>query len=353
MSDTTYLVTGACGFTGSHACAILSERGLAYRATDVAGADTSVLPAGAAFVPSNLTQPDTLKPVVDGIDVILHPAAIFDWWAPRERLEAVNVHGMENLCEAAVAAGVRRLVSWSTSGVYGNQKFDKLPITEDYPKKPIEDYSITKHEQDKIAHRYNGRSGLTTSIIRPGIVYGPRAKYGAMQFFELYAALPVAIVPVNFYHHFGPVHARDVAGAGIFVSDKKAAEGQEFALVDCSDISIAGFIKEIARALNKPIIPIVLPPLLARHAGLAAADISEWLAKNVTKTRPLIERGPIQFFPVDLHISNRKIREIGYKFEYPTPERGIRETLDWMREQGMLDRSPIDLITETLNKKVS
>ena len=344
MSQPGYLVTGACGFTGSHICEVLESRGQSYRATDIPGADTSVLPAGAEFVASDVTDPESLGPVVRGVEVVLHPAAIFDWWAPREKLEAVNVRGTENLCRAASEAGVRRLVSWSTSGVYGRQKFDRLPITEDFPKEPIEDYSITKLMQDRIAHKYNGRNDMTTSIIRPGIVYGTRAKYGAAQIFDAVAAMPVMPVPVNFKYHFGPVHVRDIAGAAIFVAHKEEAAGKEFALVDSSDISMADFIRLVADAMGKPVIPVIAPPMLVRRAGLAAADVSEWLARHVTKTRPLIERAPIQFFPVDLHLSNRRLLDLGYEFEYPTPDRGVREIVDWMDDNGMLDINPLDLI---------
>lgn len=346
-----YLVTGACGFTGSHLCEILTERGLDFRATDLGCADTCVLPAGTEFVPSDLTDPESLKAVVEGIDIVLHPAAIFDWWTPREVLEAVNVQGTENLCIAARDAGVRRLVSWSTSGVYGCQKFDDLPICECHPKEPIEDYSITKHMQDQVVHRYNGGGGMTTCIIRPGVVYGPRAQYGAAQVFDVFAILPIIPVPVNFKYRFGVVHVRDIAGAAIYMSGKDEAAGEEYCCVDSSAVSIADFFRLIAKHMGKPVLPIYAPPMLSRNLGLAAADISEWLAKNVTKTRPLLERGPIQFFPIDMYVSNQKLRDLGYVFEYPEPDRGVEETIAWMEREGHMDASPIDLIKKVLNKK--
>lgn len=338
-----FLVTGACGLTGSHTCELLHERGIPYRATDLAGADTTVLPAGAEFIPGDMTDPESLKPVVAGIDVILHPAAIFDWSTPRDVLEAVNVRGTENLCVAAKDAGVRRLVSWSTAGVYGRQKFEVLPIREDYPKRPVEDYSITKYMEDQVVLRFNGEGGLTTSVIRPGLVYGPRSHYGAGQLFEILAVMPAVPVPVNFTYRIGVVHVRDIASAAIFVAGKPEAAGEEYACVDCSGITIADFFRLVARTMEKPTVPVYIQPSFARKAGLMAADISEWFAQNVTHTHPFIERGPIQSFPVDLYISNRKLLDLGYEFEYPTPERGIEEYIAWMREEGLLEMNVIDL----------
>lgn len=351
MSGTKYLVTGACGFTGSHLCDILHERGLDFRATDREGADTRYLPPRAEFMASDLTDYESLRRVVQGVDIVLHTAAIFDWWAPRELLDAVNVRGMENLCRAAADAGVRRLVSWSTSGVYGKLPQGVTIIDEDTPRNPLEDYSKSKLEQDAIAHSFNGRGGLTTSIVRPGIVYGPRAQYGAAQIFDAVAAMPAMPVPVNFKYRLGTVHARDIAGAALFISGKPEAAGQEYCVVDCSGVTIADFISLVARAMRKPVIPIVAPPQLARRAGLLAADMSEWLARNVTRSRPLIERGPIQFFPVDLNVSNRKLLALGYEFEYPGPERGVEETVAWMGANDMLNISPLQLVKKIKGKK--
>jgi dihydroflavonol-4-reductase len=345
-----YLVTGACGFTGSHACDILHEKGLPFRATDLESADKQWLPAGTEFVASDLTDSESLKRVVDGIDIILHTAAIFDWSATEEQLHAVNVTGMENLCAVAKAAGVKRFVTWSTSGVYGNQKFDTLPICEDYPVKPIDKYSISKHKQDKIALRYCGE-GLDTTIVRPGIVYGPRSKYGAMQFFEGFAMLPVVPIPENFkIFKLGTVHARDIAGAAIFAATKPEAVGQIYGVVDCSDVNIPDFWRYIAAAMNKPTIPIYLPPRLTAAAGLVAADFSEFFAKHVTKGRPLLEKDPLRFFPMSLDVSNQKIRDLGYQFEYPDVRLGVIETVNWMRDEGLLDKTIIDKLKEQFPK---
>lgn len=352
MSKTKYLVTGACGFTGSHLCDLLRERGLDFRATDLAGANCKYLPADAEFVPSNLTNPESLRQVVKGIDVVLHTAAIFDWSTPLELLEAVNVQGTENLCEASSKAGVRRLVSWSTSGVYGNQKFDKLPISEDYPKKPIEDYSVTKHKQDLIAHRFNDEGKLATTIVRPGVVYGPRAQYGTAQMFDMFAVMPVVFYPANFKYHLGTVHARDMGGAAIFVADKEAAAGEEYCVVDSSEITISGFMKMIAEAMGKPAVPIFVPPKISRELGLFAAGISEWIAENITKSHPLIEKGPLEIFPVDVFISNSKLLDLGYELEYPSPARGVEEVVEWMREQGLMETNPIKLIRKMMGRKI-
>ncbi len=348
MQMEKYLVTGACGFTGSHVCDILAERDIQFLATDLESADRQWLPEGAEFLPADITDPDSIKPLLEGIDIVLHPAAVFDWSASEELLQAVNVHGMENICAAAKEAGVKRVVSWSTSGVYGDQQFDELPITEDYPCKPIDKYSLSKYRQDQIALRYSHEEGLPTTIIRPGVVYGPRSKYGAMQIFDALSMAPIIPIPENFTFKLGTVHARDIAAAAIFVSTKKEADGEIYGVVDDSGVTMRDFFRMIAAVLGKPTIPIFVPPKLAKYGGLIAADISEFIAKNITKTKPLLEKDPIRFFPISLDVSNRKIRELGYEFQYSDVRLGIIETIDFMRDEGMLDISPIERLKELI-----
>lgn len=331
-----YLVTGACGFTGSHLMDVLAERGLDCRATDMEGADRRFLRSDVEFMASDLTDPDSLKPVVKGVDVILHAAAIFFFSAPVELLNRVNVQGTENICNAAAAAGVKRLVSWSSSGVFG--KIKETPVREDHPKEPVEDYSRSKLAQDEVAHRFNREGKLETTIVRPGIVYGPRAKYGFAQILEYLAPLPIIPVPVNFRYKFGPVHARDVGGAALHLSGVPGAAGEEYNVVDCSGISMTGLFYTIAALMEKPTLPVYVPPRLAAAGGRAAAALLEELSK-LTKKPPIIEKAPMKYFPIDLDISNEKLLATGYKFEYPDVRVGLIETIDFMREEGGMDIS--------------
>ncbi|MEW6202156.1 MAG: NAD-dependent epimerase/dehydratase family protein [bacterium] len=338
-----YLVTGACGFTGSHLVDILTERGLDFRATDLEGADRCFLPDCAEFIPSDLTEIDSLRRVLEGVDVVFHTAALFNFSAPKDLLNKVNVEGMENLCRACIEAGVKRLVSWSTCGVYGRPKFT-AKIYEDTPRKPMEDYSRSKHKQDIIAHRYHSEHGLPVTIVRPGVVYGPRSKYGFMHIIETFAMLHIIPVPVNFHYHMSPVHARDVGGAALHLSSIQEAVGEEYQVVDCSEITMTNLFYFLAAVLEKPTVPVYLPPRLAAFWGRLAAEISD-VASRITGKPPLLEKAPIYYFPLDLDVSNEKLLATGYKMEYPDVRLGLIETIEWLREQGRLNVSLLQKLT--------
>lgn len=330
-----YLVTGACGFTGSHIVDVLVEKGREVIATDIPAANRRWLRADVKFVASDVTDIYSLRQVMDGVDIVLHPAAIFDFTAPADLLERVNVQGTENLCRVALESDVKRFVSWSTSGVYGNMERE-LPIREDAQVAPIEEYSRTKVRQDAVVLRYNHEEGLPTSIVRPGLVYGPRAQYGTMQIFEGLSILPVVPLPGNFDFRMGTVHVRDIAGAAVYIAEHHDAMGQIFGVVDSSGVTMSDFLRMVAEEHGAKVIPIEIPPMLAREAGLAAAAVAEWLSKNITHKRPAVERDPVTYFPVDLHISNQKLLDLGYQFEYDDVRSGIRNTIEWMKRDGIM-----------------
>ena len=87
-----YLVTGACGFVGSHMVELLKSEGEDFRATDLAGADRSFVDSmGAEFVPADITRKETLKAAFEGIDYVFSIGALLDFASPWSTLEKVNV----------------------------------------------------------------------------------------------------------------------------------------------------------------------------------------------------------------------------------------------------------------------
>ncbi|MFH1538903.1 MAG: NAD-dependent epimerase/dehydratase family protein, partial [bacterium] len=83
-----FLVTGACGFTGSHAVDVLVERGEDVRATDLAGSDRDFLRRDVEFAPADLTSGKGLDKLLDGVEVVFHTAAIFSFSATWAMLKA-------------------------------------------------------------------------------------------------------------------------------------------------------------------------------------------------------------------------------------------------------------------------
>lgn len=108
------------------------------------------------------------------IDSVVHLAAIP--WIKRceeepELARSVNVEGTENVLEFARRNDVEEVVFSSSAGVYG--EIVEHPITEEHPKDPLNLYSETKLEGEKLCERHGEEYGLGTTVMRMSNLYGP------------------------------------------------------------------------------------------------------------------------------------------------------------------------------------
>src|SRR5690348_15728007 len=106
------LITGANGFVGRHLILALQKRGDSVRALSSPTGDTTWLERhGIAIFRGDIRDQDALTEPMRGVDAVVHLVAeTKKKWGRIEDSYAVNVAGTENVCRAALAAGVRRLV---------------------------------------------------------------------------------------------------------------------------------------------------------------------------------------------------------------------------------------------------
>ena len=170
------VVTGGCGFIGSHVVDRLVERGdEVVVVDDLATGDIACLNAGARLVGGSVLDAELLREAVEGADRIFHLAAL-----PRvERsmedpigTHRVNVDGTLNVLEAARATGVGRFVYASSSSVYGRQ--DTHLMTEDMTPNPLSPYALQKLIGEQYVSLLAPLYGMTAVSLRYFNVYGPR-----------------------------------------------------------------------------------------------------------------------------------------------------------------------------------
>ena len=177
----TYLVTGGAGFIGSHLSAALVARGHRVRVVDnlVTGFERNVQP-GVEFTVGDVSDPDVAKAAVQGVDYVLHQAAIpsvpRSVLNPRESHRA-NVDGMLSILIAARDAGVRRVVFAGSSSVYGDQP--TLPKREDMPTNPMTPYALQKMVSEQYGQMFTRLYGLEVVTTRYFNVFGPRQDPGS------------------------------------------------------------------------------------------------------------------------------------------------------------------------------
>ncbi len=183
-----YLVTGGAGFIGSHLVHALLDRGDTVRVVDsfITGkpenVDAAVGGRTAAFtlITGDLADPAIAREAVEGVDYVLHQAAIPS--VPRSvedplTTHRANVDATLSLLVAARDAGVRRLVYAGSSSAYGDTP--TLPKREDMPTNPQSPYALQKLVGEQYMQLFTRLYGLETVTIRYFNVFGPRQDPGS------------------------------------------------------------------------------------------------------------------------------------------------------------------------------
>ncbi len=177
------LVVGGSGFIGSYVCRILADRGEQVVSYDVSTKPPTALLDAAhdvrekvKLVGGTVSDIPTFFRTIKENDVrgIIYAAAVLleADQMPTEALK-VNVEGLANACEAARIFDLRRVVYFSSQGVYGARR-DMNPVPEDSTLLPTAGmYQMTKYLAERLGQQYEQQYGVGFVAIRPSMVFGP------------------------------------------------------------------------------------------------------------------------------------------------------------------------------------
>jgi nucleoside-diphosphate-sugar epimerase len=173
-----YLVTGGAGFIGSHMVEALRRRGDRVRVVDslVTGKRSNLAHiADVEFLEGDLADQAIARQAVDGVEYVLHQAAIPS--VPRSvddplTSNRANIDATLSLLVAARDAGVKRVVYAGSSSAYGNAA--ALPKQEDMATGPLSPYALQKLVGEQYMQMFTELYGLSTVTIRYFNVFGPR-----------------------------------------------------------------------------------------------------------------------------------------------------------------------------------
>jgi nucleoside-diphosphate-sugar epimerase len=174
-----YLVTGGAGFIGSNIVTELVERGQQVRVLDDFSTgrreNLASLLGGIDLLEGSLQDLPTVGRAVDGVDYVLHQAALPSVARSIDdpvATHAINATGTLHLLIAARDAGVKRLVYASSSSIYGDSP--TLPKQEDMVPHPKSPYAVSKLAGEQYCRSFAQVYGLETVCLRYFNVFGPR-----------------------------------------------------------------------------------------------------------------------------------------------------------------------------------
>lgn len=185
---TRVLVTGACGFIGSHLAEELVRRGATVRAFAHYNAlgccgwlDGSKLRDEIEICMGDIQDRDRVKAACGDVEIVFHLAALigipYSYHAPVSYVRT-NTEGTLNVLQAARELDVKRVIHTSTSEVYGTAQY--VPMDEAHPQQGQSPYSASKIAADKMAEAFHRSFGVPVVTVRPFNTYGPRQSARAL-----------------------------------------------------------------------------------------------------------------------------------------------------------------------------
>jgi nucleoside-diphosphate-sugar epimerase len=161
------VILGGSGFIGTRMTKLLRDQGRAVSIGDLSRSDA--FPE--LWAECDVRRSESINELLRGADVVVNLAAVHrDDVRPLSLYHETNVHGAEQVCEAARRAGVRRMVFTSSVAVYG---FNPRPVDESGPFAPFNAYGETKLQAEQAYREWvQEDSDRTLVIVRPTVVFG-------------------------------------------------------------------------------------------------------------------------------------------------------------------------------------
>lgn len=314
------LITGGCGFIGSHIAQALATLGADVTILDnLSGSekcnldfyfdDPSKFPGKVQFVQGSILDQDTLLKSIDGRQFVFHQAAIPS--VPRSIEEPVkfhenNVTGTLNVLEAARTGGVQRLTFAASSSAYGDSP--TMPKIETMPPLPKSPYAANKLAGETMMRAYANCYDVDAVSLRYFNIFGPRQNAnsvysGVIAIFctRLIQGQQVTCNGTDFSRDFtyvaNAVHANLLA-----MRSKKPINGEVINVACGIKITIEQLARTIAELLGREDLEPIMGP--AR-----AGDVKESLA-GLDKAKAVLGYEPIVDF-----------------------DSGLAQTLDWYKQQ--------------------
>lgn len=315
LKDKTVLVTGADGFIGSHLAERLLEecgsvRAFVYYNSFNSWGWLDILPEenrnAFDIFSGDIRDPNGVRTAMQGVDVVFHLAALiaipYSYHSPDSYVDT-NIKGTLNVLQAARDGGVERVLTTSTSEVYGTAQF--VPITEEHPKQGQSPYSATKIGADSMAESFHRSFGLPVTTVRPFNTYGPRQSARAVIPTIITQLLDGAdeirlgdLTPTRDFLYVG-----DTVDAFLAITTCDTLNGHEVNIATQSEISIGDLASEIISRINPD------------------ANIVE----EKERLRP--EKSEVY----RLFGSNEKLREHTSWKPSVSLEEGLEKTIEWFR----------------------
>ena len=326
------LVTGATGLVGSHVVERAAEQGVRLRALVRPASDTAMLERlGVERIMGDMSDALGIQQAVDGATVIVHCAAKVGDWGPTDEYREVNVQGTKDLLLAAESSGsLKRFVHISSLGVYEARDHYGTDETEKTNTDGIDGYTLTKIEADRLVLRHARKKDLPAVVLRPGFIYGPRDRTVIPRILERLKDGKFRFLGTTDKLMNNTFVGNLVDAVSLAISCEDCV-GQAYNIHDGRLVTKQEFFHTIAELAKYNLPEKVVPLGVAK--SLAFVLENAWKLLGMQQA-PILSSARIKFLGLNLDFSIDKARQqLGYNPRVDYAE-GMKQTIDWFRQQG-------------------
>jgi dihydroflavonol-4-reductase len=325
------LITGASGFVGAAVVRQLLAAGHAVRAlVRPTSARANLDGLAAEIVQGDLRDAASLAGAMAGIRFVFHVAADYRLWARRpQEIVQTNVEGTRALMEAALRAGVERIV-YTSSVATLKARPDGGPSDETLPLEPaaaIGAYKYSKVVAERLVETMVAERNLPAVIVNPSTPIGPR-DVRPTPTGRIIVEAAAGRMPAYVDTGLNLVHVDDVA-AGHLLALTKGRIGERY-ILGGQDVLLGDMLREIARQVGRSPPRLKLPRQLIFPIAYAAEAIATFSGRQpfVTTTGLRLAKDRMFF------TSAKAERELGYCAR--PYNKAVAEAIAWFRQHGYL-----------------
>lgn len=319
------LVTGAAGFIGSFLTKELISQGHTIRGLAMPGENASALEKlGVEIRRGDLTQPNSLRGLCNGIDIVFHLAGRVTDWGTKEQFYSAIYDATRNLMEEALGK-VPRFVYISSCAALGLGRHLKgLKETDPAFKSGIP-YNDAKLDTEKLVMGYHNTGKIACTIIRPVNVTGPGSVW-VRDILDKMKNMPLPLVDGGSYSS-SMIFVENLVDGIILAGTKDIAKGKIYHLRDDWNVTWKQYITDIGAFIGKkpgPSIPYRLVRPLTWVFDMLCTPLH---------IRPPVSRMSADIAGRDLDVDNTLAKEeLGWRTKVSYQE-ALMKIEAWVREK--------------------
>jgi nucleoside-diphosphate-sugar epimerase len=337
------LIIGAGGFIGSWVAKVLSDSGAIDTRLGIRRESPRLAELSLERIYCDILDATVLNKAMNGIEVVVN--------CVRDHAEGATIKGTKVMLAAARAAGVKRIVQFSSIAVYGDARG---VVTEADPTSPVDQYGAEKVAAEYLCKHAAGPD-LTIAIIRPALVYGPHGEEWTGRFIRGILSGNLRKRGTSGQGQANLIYAEDL---GCFVADLVRQESLPFSVYNVNGPEIPTFDKYfdlLSQALGRGPLPLIRKPRiqfeLTRQARRAVRLILRTQGPKLRKlaqSNQALESGlssiakhfqydicdePRDRFANGVVYSNDSAQRIGFRPKTTLSE-GIAASIEWAKQSG-------------------